>query len=231
MKPLFFDTETTSAENGRLVQQACMVQGEAVRQALYRPPVPIELEAMAVHHITEAMVADKPTFEQSGHRPSVQKLFDNNIAVAHNAKFDVGIMAAEGVKIDRYIDTLKVAQAVLDMPQYKLQYLRYALGLKFDREINPHDAEDDVIVLEGLFNALYAEMEHNFGVEGDSVDENMILEAMIEISMKPMLLKKMPFGKHKGLSFETVPHDYLWWLKKQPDLSEDLAYTLNHYLK
>lgn len=69
MKICFLDTETTGLSNGRLVQLAYEVYDSEdtgsnglCKNCTYKPPVPIELEAMATHHITEKMVADMPPF-------------------------------------------------------------------------------------------------------------------------------------------------------------------------
>jgi len=37
---------------------------------------------------------------------------------------------------------------------------------------------------------------------------------MIEISGKPILHRKMPFGKHQGSGMEAVPMNYLQWLSR-----------------
>jgi len=52
------------------------------------------------------------------------------------------------------------------------------------------------------------------------------VEHMIEISSKPSLIKRMPFGKHRGIKMEDVPVDYLNWLSTT-DLDEDLEYTVS----
>ena len=52
---------------------------------------------------------------------------------------------------------------------------------------------------------------------------------MINIGSSPVLVPRMPFGKHKGLNMEEVPKDYLEWLSGT-DLDEGLAYTVRHYL-
>ena len=63
---------------------------------------------------------------------------------------------------------------------------------------------------------------------------------MIEVSKNPVLYRRMPFGKHKGMKMEEVPLDYLQWLAGT-DLEEDLKYTIerlfealsnhHHYIK
>ncbi len=52
---------------------------------------------------------------------------------------------------------------------------------------------------------------------------------MIDISSKPVLIRKMPFGKHKDSKMEEIPIDYLHWLSTT-DLEEDLKYTVRYYL-
>ena len=52
---------------------------------------------------------------------------------------------------------------------------------------------------------------------------------MVEISKNPVLIRVMPFGKHKGQKMDKVPRDYLEWLLTT-DLDEDLKYTVGHYL-
>ncbi len=51
---------------------------------------------------------------------------------------------------------------------------------------------------------------------------------MIEISKSPVLIRRMPFGKHKGQKMDKVPRDYLEWLLTT-DLDEDLEYSVKHY--
>jgi exodeoxyribonuclease X len=52
---------------------------------------------------------------------------------------------------------------------------------------------------------------------------------MIKISNNPILIPRMPFGKHKGLLFSEVPRDYLEWLQRS-ELDEDMAYTVKTHL-
>ncbi|WP_277421570.1 exonuclease domain-containing protein, partial [Serratia marcescens] len=50
---------------------------------LVRPPEPISFEAMAIHHITEKMVADAPLIDDV-----IGRYLGADIYVAHNAAFD-----------------------------------------------------------------------------------------------------------------------------------------------
>jgi uncharacterized protein (DUF3820 family) len=55
------------------------------------------------------------------------------------------------------------------------------------------------------------------------------VKEMIRISSNPVLMPRMPFGKHKGMLFSEVPPDYLQWLSGT-ELDEDMAYTVKTHL-
>ncbi len=225
---IFLDTETTGTETkDRLCQLAYKLETSEIVNELFKPPVPIEIEAMSVHHKTNEMVATKPAFNES---PDHQKLVDllnddTNILVAHNAKFDVDMLVKEGVHPKKVICTLKLARH-LDpngvIPKYKLQYLRYYLGIQI--QATAHDALGDILVLEKLIEILFIKMSKDIGPA--AVDNKMM-----DISSKPVLLSRMYFGKHKGVFFRDIPKDYLNWLSGTDDLDEDMRYTVGHYLK
>jgi len=48
---------------------------------------------------------------------------------------------------------------------------------------------------------------------------------MSKVSNNPILIPRMPFGKHKGMLFSEVPQDYLEWLLGT-ELDEDMAFTV-----
>ena len=222
---IFLDTETTGrGPEDRLCQIAFKTDDGLTISELYNPGMPISIDAMAIHHITNEMVQEKPTFRDSKEWKTLQELIGANqsVVVAHNAKFDVEMLKCEGLEPQKVICTLKLAR-YLDkegvIPKYNLQYLRYYLKLQVDAKA--HDALGDVTVLEALFRRIYAKAAEEFG--------DQAVEQMIEISGKPLLHRKMPFGKHKGCDMEAVPIDYLEWLSRT-DLDEDMAYTVRHYL-
>ena len=120
------------------------------------------------------------------------------------------------------ICTLKLAR-FLDkdgvIPQYSLQYLRYYLDLKV--EATAHDASGDILVLERLFKRIYARFKKD-GFQDPT-------EEMLRISNSPILIARMPFGKHKGLPFKEISADYLEWLLGT-ELDEDMEHTVRHHL-
>lgn len=223
---IFLDTETTGAgPDDRLCQIAFKPEdGEAV-SGLFNPGRPISIDAMVVHHITEKMVADKTSFQESDEYIELKKRLSdiNNIIVAHNAKFDMLMLQIEGLYNQRVICTLKLAH-YLDkngvIPKYNLQYLRYFLDLGVDAKA--HDALGDIMVLEALFSRLNTKFQEN----GDPHDP---VQEMINIGNNPVMMPRMPFGKHKGMLFSEVPVDYLKWLSTT-ELDEDMAYTVKYHL-
>ncbi len=248
-KLIFFDTETTgNTENDFLIQIAYKIQNETFN-GLYKPENKIPPEASAVHHITNKMVADKPSFKDSGDQNKIKELFedDNSIVVAHNASFDLMIIKKEDIKPKKFICTLRVARE-LDkegkIERYNLQYLRYLLEL--DVEAIAHDAMGDVLVLEKLFDRLYKKIQEEIqkdplapkGTPPSQAGEDPVIEKMVEISSHPSILRSFNFGKHLGKKIEDVlktDRGYLEWLLAQKlesdQIDEDWIYTLKHHLE
>jgi len=233
---IFFDTETTGNEPKKdfLCQIAYKTSSQTFCE-LYKPSISIPPEASAITHITNKMVADKPAFKKSNNYETIKLLFEdpNSVVIAHNAKFDIAIMANEDIFPANFICTLRVARA-LDkdnvIPQYKLQYLRYYLDI--DIEAEAHDALGDVLVLEKLFERLLTKI-----MKEDNINEEQAIEKMIDISSRPSLMNIFNFGKHNGKTVEEVSRmdrNYIEWMLAQkeqnPDNEEDWIYTLKYYL-
>lgn len=235
-KLLFCDTETTgNTAEDRLCQVAIKFNDIERHEALFKPPLPIKTVAMAVTHITNEMVADKPAFQGSYiHTRLIELLKDRAIFVAHNADFDMRMLKYEGVNVPTSLCTLKVARYIDKGGKYEnhqLQYLRYFYGLKV--EASAHDAMGDVLVLEAVFFKLIEEL---MALEGMTQDE-AILRA-IEISKLPSEFRTFNFGKYSGKTIAEVrQHDrgYLEWLLKakmeKPENEENWIYTLTKALQ
>jgi DNA polymerase III epsilon subunit-like protein len=225
---IFLDTETTGTEEkDRICQLAYKLETGEIVNELFKPPLPISIDSMCVHHITNQMVEKKPGFKNSAPYRKLTDLFkeDTNILVAHNAKFDVDMLVKEGIYPQKVICTLKLARHMDPegkIPKYNLQYLRYFLRIEI--EANAHDALGDILVLEKLFERIFVKMSKSLG---PAAVENR----MMQISSKPVLLSRMFFGKHKGELFKDIPVDYLQWLSGKDDLDEDMQFTIGHYLK
>ncbi|EKE10842.1 MAG: DNA polymerase III, epsilon subunit [uncultured bacterium] len=237
-KLVFLDTETTGlGADGRLCQVAYKFLG-VEKEGLFKPPVPIEIEAMAVTHITNKMVADKDPFIGSEMFKDLEEIFAaGNILVAHNADFDAGILKKEGLQAEKIIDTHKIAHYLdedAEIPRHSLQYLRYYFDLETE-DASAHDALGDVRVLEKLFDYFFGKM-----MIGEKAEEKVI-EKMMEISKLPILIKKFNFGKYSGERVSEVAKKdsgYLTWLFNQKIMDrenginndENWIFTLDKYL-
>lgn len=243
-KFIIIDTETTgNAKEDRIVQIAFLVvqNGEKLRLVndFCKAPLPIKIDAMAVHHITNEMVENKPPFLKcAAYRELEQLNSGENFLVIHNAPFDVGMLEKEGFKWKgNVIDTLRCAKHLIQSDSHALQYLRYSLDLfkneqaisdELNCEIAAHDANGDVIVL-------YLLMQHLIGKVGKS---RKGIEELVQLSTQPVLIKKLRFGKHKDKEISKIAQEdpnYLEWLYKEQAKNEfrdeDMLFTLEYYLK
>ncbi len=62
------------------------------------------------------------------------------------------------------------------------------------------------------------------------LDERTV-DQLLTISRYPALLRKMNFGKHKGMSFADAPADYLEWIRDKSDMNEDTKFTAKYWLQ
>ena len=242
MKMFVWDTETTgiNCQVDRLVEIAAMELGEdglplmdendefrCLFETYVNPLRDIPPEAKCVHHITEKMVSGAPC-EDSAVAKMLTSLDvnDGDLFVAHNARFDRGFLKRIDPEIEKglqHICTMKCAKVIWpDAPGYANQFLRYWLGLepKLPQGLMPHRAAYDIAVTATIFAE---ELKHK------------PLEELLEISNKPILLKNMPMGKHKGVAFDQIPISYLRWLLDENDakpgsFDDDLIYTVGVYL-
>jgi len=233
-KLIFLDTETTGNDlkKDRLCQVAYKIDGKMTVKN-FKPSVPISIKAMSITNITNKMVENEESFAGSSTSQILTELLKNNILVAHNAKFDIAMLEAEGVLTPNFICTLRLARYLdeqQEIPEYNLQFLRYYYGLEMD--VIPHSADGDVVVLEAVFQHLYEKAREKSGTE----DDEILIKRMLEISAKPSLIRRFAFGKYIDRFVEDVAKEdkgYLEWLLRQKELAgddEDWIYTLKYYL-
>lgn len=238
-KLLFLDTETTGiGAEDRLLQVAYSLHGDNEMHMYYfKPPVEISLEAMATHHITPKMLENAPVFQGSRVMEELQQLIDDGaIVVAHNAQFDVGMLAKEGLFVEKFICTKNMAENLLDLPMYKMQYLRYYFGVELAGNIMAHSAEGDVAVLKAVFDNLLELAKKT--PQAESITSGEFLNVLFELSKEP-LLRRFRFGKYNGMTFEEVTKSdfgYLQWLwgaehkKPENERNTQLLNTLKYHM-
>lgn len=222
---LCLDTETNSNDYkvAEVVESgyAHRVDGEWVyHQELYEPVNPIPPKVQSVTYITNEMVKGKDIFTHNSDA-YVKKIseYGDGYYVAHNAKFDMMVLANNGINLkeSKWICTYRLAKKIFeDMPEIEetnQPYLRFALGLDVDPSLHCHRAGVDCLVTGKLLETLVLFME-DMGL----IDVNQPYgEQVYEYSTSPIIYKRFPFGKHKGELISDIPHSYWRWAMEKTD--------------
>lgn len=150
----------------------------------------------------------------------LQDIQPDTFLVAHNVKFDSKFLPELA---NPWICTYRVAKLIWpEAPSHSNQVLRYWLNTPVNLAVStniktrhPHQALYDVATTTGILQKM---------LERHSPQE------LAKMTSCPALLRKMPFGKHKGVDFDKVPRDYLFWLRQQSNLDPDVRYTIDSML-
>ena len=134
------DTETTGlspAGGGKICEIAVSVSqnGRTLQEfsTLLNPQMPMHPDVIAIHGITNEMVAVAPTFAQI--LPQLLGILDGCVLVAHNADFDLGFLRSEmeqcGMRLPEYpiLDTLKLARKNGCFARNNLGMIAASLGI------------------------------------------------------------------------------------------------------
>ena len=230
-KPIvFFDLETTGLNllKDRIVQISyikVMPNGEEIeRNYLVNPGMPIPPETTEIHHITDEMVADKPTFKELA-RKIAQEWQGCDLAGFNSNRFDVPLLLEEmhrvGVEFDiekrRLIDVMNI--------YHKKERRNLSAAYQFycgkDLE-GAHSADADT---RATYEVLMAQLDHYDDLENDVewLQEYSRISNIADIAGNIVYNdKKEPcfnFGKHKGKPvvevFEKEPSYYAWIMDGQ----------------
>jgi len=243
-KYVLFDTETTGNQSDdKIIQIGAMVIGAKGAVEVYdefcSSDVPIKIEAMEVHNITPDIIEGKAPFSSTRFWSNLSELNnENNYLIAHNIKFDLGMLEKEGfVNSMKLIDTLRCSKHLFPESNYhRLQYFRYSLGLykkeqeeanKYNIMIKAHDAIGDVLVMKLLLSELVLKVKEKY----TGVNPMVKLE---ELTRTPVMMQSFKFGKYKGEQIEDIARSdagYIKWMLKSLELDEDLKYTLERVLE
>lgn len=125
---------------------------------LMRPPESVDFFEpynIAVHGVTPTMVADAPRWCEV--LPALAEDIGDDVVVAHNAGFDIGVIryacAADGIEWPtlRFLCTLVLARRSLSLPSYRLPFVAEALGFRMG---DHHDPLADARAVVGVIRAL-----------------------------------------------------------------------------
>ncbi|MCP5507746.1 MAG: DUF3820 family protein [Chlamydiales bacterium] len=188
-------------------------------ETLVDPGCPISEESIAIHNITDAMVKGQPVIAEV--LPRILKMIGSWPIVGHGVKFDIDIIACAAKKHgipcniteNTVIDTLRLARHYGDSPVNSLNFLARHFNVPSD---GPHRAMADVNVNIEVFKHLSRRFQ--------------TFAKMMEVLSKPVLLKTMPLGKHKGRLMKEVPLHYLQWAANK-DFDQDLLFSIRSEIK
>lgn len=223
MSALILDTETNSL-NGYPIEIAHIscsfeqgvlkIDGNSAFDEYFSCPAPIELGAMAVHHILESDIADKPSYENF-------RLPENTAyLIGHNIAYDIQAIQLCDRSINiKPICTLALARMVFsDLETHTLSALYY--HIMEDKEKartylrSAHNARWDIYFTGQLLEVIVRKL----GVKD--------MNSLFLMSEQAHPFQKIRFGKHKGTPMKDLPKDYQEWLLNQSELDPSVKKAL-----
>ena len=166
MREIVFDTETTGLDNkaDRIIEIGCIElenqfpTGRSLHLFINPDGRKVHPDALAVHGITDAFLADKPVFADVAEE--IIEFFDGAHYVAHNANFDMGFLnnefartGREAVAPDLVVDTLALARRRHPMGPNSLDALCRRYGID-----NSHRTRHGALLDAELLTDVYIEM-------------------------------------------------------------------------
>lgn len=180
---------------------------------------PMQLSAMAVHHILPQDLYGKPHF--STFRLPAETVY----IIGHNIHYDVEAIQRCGQDTStlREICTLALARMIWqNLDSYNLSALSYFISDDWaaTRQMlrNAHNAQTDILLTAKLLAHI---------VKSQNITS---VEQLWQLSQLARIPKTMPFGKYRGQPLETVPIDYIQWLLRQDNLEPNLREALENQL-
>ena len=226
MQAIILDTETHTL-NGQPIESAyapiqisdhkITLDKSQLFDQLYSVDEPISFAAMAVHHILESDLENKP------HYTTFKLPEDTLYIIGHNIDYDIRALEKCGVDSTRIkaICTLALARLVWpDAEAHNISALIYMIskGSEKAREMirKAHRADMDIILTANILMHIVHHLKIN------SIEE---LYAASEDARIP---RSINFGKHRGTAIADLPADYVQWLMRQEDLDPYLRKALEN---
>jgi len=226
-KPIcFFDLETTGINitNDRIVEISVLKvhpNGKEERHTwLVNPTIPIPPEVTLVHGISDADVADKPTFKELA-KEIYNLIKDSDLGGFNSNRFDIPLLAEEMLRAEVDFDMKNRVAIDVQNIFHKMEQRTLSAAYKFycDKNLdNAHSAEADTVATYEVLKAQiakYDELENDvkFLAEFSSRKEFADFAGFISYNKKGE--ECFSFGKHKGKRVEDVLQEepgYFGWL-------------------
>lgn len=228
-KPIvFFDLETTGINiaKDRIVEIAMLkVNPNGSEEKLHQvinPTIPIPAEVTAIHGISDADVADKPTFNDIA-RDVLKFIQGCDIGGYNSNKFDVPLLAEEILRAGLDFDLKKARMIDVQVIFHKMEQRTLSAAYQFycNKELtDAHSAHADTLA---TYEVLKAQLERyesdlkndiNYLSEFSSHNKNADFAGRFVYNKKNQIV--FNFGKHKGKVIEEVlqkePGYYAWMM-------------------
>lgn len=225
---MFFDLETTGTDSlhDRIVEISMikvMPDGTDIQRTVrVNPGMPIPAEATAVHHITDADVADKPLFSQLA-EGLAQSFRGCDLAGFNSNRFDIPLLAEEfaraGIDFDfnecRFIDVQTIF--------HKKEQRTLSAAYKFYCGKNLDDAHSANADTRATYEVLMAQLDRYDDLPNDMEklaeysSQNKNVDLMGRLVYDDRHREVINFGKYKGqLAVDVLRRDpsYFSWIQQ-----------------
>ena len=241
-KPLvFFDIESTGLMIGTdKIVEICMMKvlqdNSTVTKTLrINPEMHIPEQISEIHGIYDKDVADKPTFKEVAEE--IREFIRGCDLAGYNMqKFDVPLLMEEFLRIDMDIDMRNTRLVDVQNIFHRMEQRTLKAAYKFycgESLENAHSAEADTIATYKVLLAQLEKYENTVVVDENDVETTPIVNNVAALSAFSTSDRNVDyaghivfdkndvevfnFGKHKGVSLETVfarePNYYDWMMK------------------
>ena len=226
MQAIILDTETHTL-NGQPIEIAyapidvqngkLTLDKSKLFDQLYSVDEPVSFAAMAVHHILESDLLNKPHYSSFTLPPDTQYI------IGHNIDYDIRAIEKCGVNTSsiKAICTLALARRVWpDAEAHNISALIYMIskGSEKAREMikKAHRADMDIILTANILMHIVHQLNINS------------MEELYTASEDARIPRSINFGKHRGTNITDLPADYIQWLLRQDDLDPYLRKALEN---
>lgn len=223
----FIDLETTgiNVSTDRIVEISILKISPGGKEewmsAKINPEMPIPPKSTAIHGITDADVANAPTFREIA--KNLAAFLEGSDLAGYNAvKFDIPVLAEEFLRVNfdftfrkrKYIDV----QVIFHKKEQRTLAAAYLFYCNRNLE-NAHSSKADVAATFEVLKAQldkYQDLENSVDKLADYSSFNNIVDFAGRIILDENGAEIFNFGKHKGKSVEAVfneePSYYSWMM-------------------
>lgn len=237
---IFFDLETTGLDvcKDRIVQIAYIKVNpngtEEEKNFLINPERPIPAETTAIHGISDADVADKPTFKELA-SVLVKDFKGSDIAGFNSNRFDIPLLAEEFLRAGADIDLSRCKKIDVQTIFHKKEQRNLVAAYKFycGKDLdNAHNALADTRatyeVLKGQLDK-YPDLENDMAYLSDFTSHNKNVDFAGHLVYNEKGDEVINFGKYKGQLASKVLKDdpgyYGWIMQADFPLTTKQAFT------